>query len=90
MPGSKGVIDSDQWSYPPTFNGLFMRGEHDILIWLGLLSAAASVMLPCPVSSSCSVVMQYLALVDAGLELLEEETGDTEETGDQTTLKEGQ
>lgn len=32
----------------------------------------------------------YLALVDAGLELLEEQTGDTEETGDQTTLKEGQ
>jgi hypothetical protein len=30
----------------------------------------------------------YLALVDAGLELLEEETGDTEETGDQTTVKE--
>lgn len=32
----------------------------------------------------------YLALVDAGLELLEEETGDTEETGDQTTFKEKQ
>ena len=75
-----------------------------LTIYLLLPTTAIVEFLPSPARGSCCSVpvvlmcycccrmvacrVMYLALVDAGLELLEEETGDTEETGDQTTVKE--